>query len=99
LEKYNKNEGLAKAQFIMAVSESMTLRLDSCTTAKVMWDTLIAEITKKPKMVFTKLERELCIMKCNKEDDLHDHLDKSLDLYAHLNEMGAQISGIVTFWM
>jgi hypothetical protein len=92
LEKYNINEGLVKAQIIIALSEFMALRLDSCTTAKAMWDTLVAEIMKKPKMVLTKLERELHIMKCNEEDNLCDHLDKSLDLYARLNEMGAQIS-------
>jgi hypothetical protein len=47
LKEYYINEGLAKAQPIMAVSESMALRLDASPTAKVMWDTLVTEIMKK----------------------------------------------------
>jgi hypothetical protein len=76
----------------MVVSESMALRLDAGPTAKAMWDTLVTEIMKKPQIVLTKLQRELHIMRCNEEDDLCNHLDKALDLYAHLNEMGALIS-------
>jgi hypothetical protein len=94
LKEYYINEGLAKAQIVMAVSESMALRLDASPTAKAMWDTLVTEITKKPQMVLTKLQRELRTMRCTEDDDLRVHLDKALDLHARLNEMGAQISEV-----
>jgi hypothetical protein len=89
LEKYHTNKGLARSQIIMAVSESMVLKLQASTTAKAMWDTLIAKMTKKPKMVLTTLQRQLRNIKCSEEDNLHDHLDKAQDMYARLTEMGA----------
>jgi hypothetical protein len=70
----------------------MALMLNNYPTAKEMWDTLIAEVTKKPKMVLTNLQRQLCNIRCSEEDDLCEHLDKVQDLYAHLKEMGAAIT-------
>jgi hypothetical protein len=58
-------------------------------TIKEMWDALVAEMMKKPKMVLTTLQRQLHNIKCSKDNDLHEHLDKAQDLYAHLKEMGA----------
>jgi hypothetical protein len=94
LKEYYINEGLAKAQIVMVVSESMALRLGASPTAKAMWDTLVTEIMKKLQMVLTKLQRELHMIRCTEDDDLCVHLDKALDLHACLNEMGAQISKV-----
>ena len=92
LEKYLAREGLVKTQVIISVSESLALMLQKKSTAKELWDTLVTEMTKKPKMVVTSLQRQLRNIKCSEEDDLREHLDKAQDLYARLNEMGAMIS-------
>ena len=59
-------------------------------TAKDTWDALVTEMTKKPKMVLTSLQRQLRNMKCSEEDDLRKYLDKAQDLFVRLNDMGAQ---------
>jgi hypothetical protein len=56
MEKFQSKEGLAKAQIMTSVSESLALMLKKHVTAKDMWDGLIAEMTKKPKMVLTILQ-------------------------------------------
>jgi hypothetical protein len=84
LEHFNSQEGRAKAQIIISVSESMALILKKDPTAKEMCDRLIAEVRKKPKIVLTNLQRQLCSIKCSKEDDLCEYLDKVEDLYAYL---------------
>ena len=60
--------------------------------AKEVWDALVVEMTKKPKMVITSIQCQLRNIKCSEEDDLQEHLDKAQDLYSRLNEMGATIS-------
>jgi hypothetical protein len=88
LNKYNSREGRAKAQVIISVSESMGLILEKYPTAKEMWNALVTEIMKKPKMVTTTLQRQLHNIRCSEEDDLCEHLDKAQDLQARLKEMG-----------
>jgi hypothetical protein len=89
LEQFNSQEGLMKAQIIISMSESMGLMLKKYPTAKEMWNALVAEVTKKLKIVLTSVQRQLCNIKCSDKDDLHEHLDKAQDLYAHLKKMGA----------
>jgi gag-polypeptide of LTR copia-type len=92
LEKYLAREGQVKSQIIVSVSESLALMLQKKKTAKEVWDTLVQEMTKKPKMVLTGLQRQLRNIKCSEDGDLREHLDKAQDLYARLNDMGAKIS-------
>ena len=61
-------------------------------TAKDTWDALVTEMTKKPNMVLTSLQHQLRTLRWSEEDGLRQHLDKSQDLFAHLNDMGAKIS-------
>ena len=61
-------------------------------TAKNTWDALVTEMTKKPKMVLTSLQRQLRNLKCSEEDDLRQHLYKAQDLFTCLNDIGAKIS-------
>ena len=70
LEKYLSREGQVKTQIILLVSESLALMLQKQKTAKAIWDTLVTEMTKKPKMVLTSLQCQLRNMKCSEEDDL-----------------------------
>ena len=70
LEKYLAREGLVKTQVIISVSESLALMLQKKSTVKELWDTLVTEMTKKPKMVVTSLQRQLRNIKCSEEDDL-----------------------------
>jgi hypothetical protein len=56
IEKFQSKEGLAKAQIVTSVSESLALMLNKHKTAKDIWDGLIVEMTKKPKMVLTTLQ-------------------------------------------
>ena len=92
MEKYLGREGVVKTQVIMSVSDSLALILQKKSTAKELWDALVTEMTKKPRMVITSLQRQLRNIKCSEEDDLQEHLDKAQDLYSSLNEMGALIS-------
>src|SRR3979490_1155053 len=92
LERYLAREGQVKTQILVSVSESLALMLVKKQSAEEIWDTLVAEMTKKPKMVVTTIQRQLRNMKCSEDDDLREHLDKAQDLYARLNDMGAQIS-------
>jgi hypothetical protein len=64
----------------------MALMLKKYPIAKEIWDMLVAEMTKKPKIVVTSIQRQLHNIKCSEEDNLHEHLDKAQDLYAHLKE-------------
>ena len=66
--------------------------LQKKSTAKEVWDALVVEMTKKPKMVIMSIQRQLRNIKCSKEEDIREHLDKAQDLYSRLNEMGASIS-------
>ena len=91
LEKYWPREGQVKTQIILSVSESLALMLQRQKTAKDTWDALVTEMTKKPKMVLTSLQRQLRNMKCSEEDDLRQYLDKAQDLFAHLNDMRAKM--------
>jgi transposase InsO family protein len=92
MEKYLAREGQVKTQIILSVSESLALMLQKMKTAREVWDSLVTEMTKKPKMVLTSLQRQLRNIRCSEEDDLRQHLDKAQDLYARLNDMGATIS-------
>src|SRR3979490_183300 len=92
LEKYLAREGLVKTQILISVSESLALMLEKKMNAKEIWDTLVAEMTKKPKMVVISIQRQLRNMKCLEDDDLREHLDKAQDLYSRLNDMGAKVS-------
>jgi hypothetical protein len=47
LDHFNSQEGLAKAQIIVSVSELIALILKKYPMAKEMWDTLIARSDKK----------------------------------------------------
>ena len=91
LEKYLSREGQVKTQIILSVSESLALLLQKQKTAKDTWDALVTEMTKKPKMVVTSLQRQLRNLKCSEEVDLREYLDKAQDLFACLNEMGAKM--------
>ena len=71
-------------QIVVSVSESLALMLQKQPTAQAVWDTLLAEMTKKPKMVVTSLQQQL-----TDEDNFCEHLDKALHRFARLNEMGA----------
>ena len=82
LEKYLSREGQVKTQIILTVSESLALMLLKKKTAKEVWETLGNEMTKKPKLVLTSLQLQLCNIKCSEEDDLRQHLDKAQDLFA-----------------
>ena len=53
LEKYLSRKGQVKTQIILSVSESLALMLQKQKTAKDTWDTLVTEMTNKPKMVLT----------------------------------------------
>src|SRR3979490_1197163 len=79
LEKYLSREGQVKAQLIISVSESLALMLQKSKTAKEAWDTLVTEMTKKPKMVVITLQRQLRNIRCAEGDELRDHLDKAQD--------------------
>jgi gag-polypeptide of LTR copia-type len=92
LEKYLAREGQVKTQIIVSVSESLALMFQKKKTAKEVWDTLVQEMTKKPKMVLTGLQRQLWNIKCSEYGDLREHLDKAQDLYSRLNDMGVKIS-------
>ena len=92
MERFLAREGLVKSQAIMSVSEPLALMLQKKNTAQEMWDALVDEMTKKPKMVVTSLQRQLRSIKCSEEDDLRLHLDRAQDLYGRLREMGASIS-------
>ena len=92
LETYLAREGLVKSQVIISVSESLALMLQKKLMAKEVWDALVVEMTKKPKMVIMSIQCQLRNIKCSEEDDLREHLDKAQDLYSRLNEMGASIS-------
>src|SRR3979490_2782341 len=92
LERYLEREGVVKTQILISVSESLALMLEKKKDTKEIWDTLVEEMMKKPKMVVTTIQRQLCNMKCSEDDDLREHLDKAQDLYARLNDMGAKIS-------
>ena len=92
LEKYLSREGQVETQIILSVSESLALMLQKQKTAKDTWDTLVTEKTKKPKMVLTSLQCQLRNMKFSEEDDLRKYLDKSQDLFACLNDMGAKMT-------
>ena len=59
LEKYLSGEGQVKTQITLAVSESLALMLEKKKTAKEVWDTLVNEMTKKPKLVLTSLQCQL----------------------------------------
>ena len=59
-------------------------------TAKEIWDALVSEMTKKPKMVATSFQRQLCSMKYSEDDDLRENMDNVQDLYAQLNDMESQ---------
>ena len=80
LEKYLSREGQVKTQIILSVSESLALMLQKQKTAKDTLDALVTEMTKKPKMVLTSLQRQLRNMKCSEEEDLRKYLDKAQDL-------------------
>jgi gag-polypeptide of LTR copia-type len=92
LEKYLAREGQVKAQIMVSVSETLALMIQKKRSAKEVWDSLVTEMTKKPKMVVTGLQRHLRNIKCLEDGDLREHLDKAQDLYARVNEMGARIS-------
>ena len=49
-------------------------------------------MTKKPKIVLTSLQHQLRNMKCSEEDNLRQYLDKSQDLFACQNDMGAKMA-------
>ena len=66
--------------------------LEKKKTAKEVWDTLVNEMTKKPKVVLISLQRQLHNIKCSKEDDLRQHLDKAQNLFAQLNDIWATIT-------
>ena len=87
LEKYITREGQVMTQIILSVAESLALMLQKKKMAKEVWDTLVNEMTKKPKLVLTSLQSQLCIIKCSKEDDLRQHLDKAQYLFYLLNSM------------
>ena len=69
LEKYLSREGHVKTQIILSVAESLALMLQKQKTAKDTWDALVTEMTKRPKMVLTYLQRQLRNMKCSEKDD------------------------------
>ena len=91
VKKYLSREGQVKTQIIFSVSESLALLIQNQKTAKDTWDALVTEMTKKPKLVITSLQRQLRNMKCSEQDDLREYLDKAQDLFACLNEMGAKM--------
>ena len=92
MEWFLAREGLVKSQVIMSVSEPLALMLQKKNMTQEVWDALVDEMTKKPKVVVTSLQRQLWNIKCSEEDDLRLHLDRAQDLYARLREMGASIS-------
>ena len=91
LDRFNAKEGLAMAQIIISVSETMGLLLKKHLTAHQMWEALVEEMTKKPKMVIITLQRKLRTMKCSEEDNIWEHLDKATDIYSRLKEMGGAL--------
>ena len=69
MEKLLAREGLVKSQVIISVSEPLALMLQKKNTAQEVWNALADEMTKKPKMVVTSLQRQLQNIKCSEEDD------------------------------
>ena len=61
-------------------------------SAKEVWEALVEEMTKKPKVVVTGLQRQLRNMRCSEEENLRLHLDNAKDLFVRLKEMGAKIT-------
>ena len=92
LEKYFGREGQVKTQITVPVSESLALMLQKKKTVKEIWDSLVAEMTKKPKMMVTSLQKLLHNMKYSEDDDLREHLEKVQDLYSWLNDMRATVT-------
>ena len=92
MEKFLSREGSVKTQIITSVSESLALMLQKKGLAKEVWDALVEEMTRKPKMVVTSLQCQLRNIRCSEDDDLREHLDKAQDLFARLNEMGAAMT-------
>ena len=64
-------------------------------TAKNIWDALVTEMIKRPKMVLTSLQCQLRNMKCSEEDDLRQYLNKTQEPFAHPNDMGAKLENTV----
>jgi predicted secreted acid phosphatase len=56
LEKYLAREGQVKAQIMVSMSEYLALMIQKKKSAKEVWDSLVTEMTKKPKMVVTSLQ-------------------------------------------
>ena len=92
MEKFLSREGSVKTQIIISVSESLVLMLQKKGSAKQVWDTLVEEMTRKPKIVVTSLQCQLRNIECSEDDDLREHLDKAQGLFARLNEMGATMT-------
>ena len=57
LEKFLAREGLVKSQVNTSVSEPLALMLQKKSLAQEVWSALVSEMTKKPKMVVTSLQR------------------------------------------
>ena len=51
MEKFLSREGSVKAQIIISLSESLVLVLQKKGSEKDVWDALVEEMTRKPKMV------------------------------------------------
>ena len=81
IEKYLSREGEVKTQIILTVSEAPALMLQKKKMAKEVWETLVNEMTKKPKLVLTSLQCQLHNIKHSKEDDLRQHLGKAPKIY------------------
>ena len=92
MDKFLAREGLVKPQVIISVAEPLALMLQKKRSAQEVWEALVEEMTKKPKMVITSLQRQLRNMRCSEEEDLRLHLDNAQDLFARLKEMGAKIT-------
>ena len=92
MDKFLAKEGLVKSQVIISVAEPLALMLQKKRAAQEAWEALVEDMTKKPKMVITSLQRQLRNMRCSEEEDLRLHLDNAQDLFARLKEMGAKIT-------
>ena len=92
MDKFLAREGLVKSQVIISVAEPLALMLQKKRSVQEVWEGLVEEMTKRPKMVITSLQRQLRNMRCSKEEDLRLHLDNAQDLFARLKEMGAKIT-------
>ena len=55
MDMFLAREGLVKYQVITSVAEPLTLMLQKKRSAQEVWETLIEEMTEKPKMVVTSL--------------------------------------------